>query len=147
MSPSLYRSLVRRPSKLVLTAIFLLVLGTGNILVGTFKVQQYDEVSSELEMLIPESQLGSQSILMRIHSARRDVDRLDRRRIEVNDRRSLYRLVVFGGKIFIAISTTMLLIALSLRLLRRFNGPRHRPSSRNGDFGSRPHSPHHPIPV
>lgn len=101
----------RRCSRLLVPALFLLVLGAGNILVGTFKVRQYDEVYSELATLEPAAEPLPGSALMRIHTMRRVTDRLERRRYEVEDRRNLYLLVVFGGKIFIALSTVLLLVA------------------------------------
>ncbi len=108
-----------RPMKFLLPGLFLLVLGLGNILVGSFKEHQYLEVYQELSVLEPAPDTARNSALGRIHTAKQTNDRFYRRQAEASDRRTLYRLVHFGGRVFVTLSALLLFLAGVCRLLER----------------------------
>lgn len=104
--------------KLFLPAIFLLVLGLGNIAVGSFKQQQYEDVLKELRLGPSDIALVNVSPMRRIqmnrHSEDRNVDRLKQAQV----RRDLYHLVILGGTSMVAVGS-MLLLATAIFNYRR----------------------------
>ncbi len=106
-----------RPVKFILPAAFLFVLGLGNILVGQYKEWQYTQVYEELSVREPAPRLPS--VIGRIQAVPQAQDRHMRRQIEANERRNLYRLVAFGGKIFMSLSLLLLASGIFARLLNR----------------------------
>lgn len=95
--------------KLFLPAIFLLVLGLGNIAVGSFKQQQYEEVLKELRLGPSDIALVNVSPMRRIQLNRRSEDRNIDRLKQAQVRRDLYHLVILGGTSMVAVGSVLLL--------------------------------------
>lgn len=106
-----------RPMKFLLPALFLFVLGVGNVWVGQYKEWQYKQVYDELSELQPASNINS--TLGRIQSVPQTKDRHRRRQMEANERRNLYRLVAFGGKAFISLSLMLFALSAAARYLHQ----------------------------
>lgn len=100
------------PRKLLLPALFLFVLGVGNISVGLYKEWQYRQVYEELTILESSPEFGSASGLNRLQNYQETRDRYQQGQIEARDRLQFYRLVAFGGKALIGISIILLAAAL-----------------------------------
>ena len=96
-----------KPMKFFLPGVFLLVLGAGNITVGEFKGRQYEQVLEELSGLQLPPQLINVSPLRRIQMES-ETDRLFQRQKNAEARRDFYKLVSFGGRVFIAMSVVLL---------------------------------------
>ena len=109
-----------RPLKYFLPAIFLFVLGLGNILVGHYKELQYRQVYEELTESEPLPQLPS--AISRIQAVPQVQDRHLRRQMEARERRNLYRLVGFGGKTFMSLSVIFFFLALFARYAAHRDG-------------------------
>ncbi len=107
--------LAMRPMKFFLPALFLFVLGLGNILVGYYKELQYSQVYEELAQTAPMPILPS--AISRIEAVPLAQDRHLRRQIEANERRNLYRLVGFGGKAFMCLSVVLFTVSGVCRLV------------------------------
>lgn len=105
-----------RPRRFLLPALFLLVLGTGNIYVGMYKEMQYKQVYEELSVLGPSPDIDDSSALTRLESFRQTNQRYAERQLEAKDRLQHYRLVTFGGKAFIAMSIVLLSAALLFQI-------------------------------
>ena len=108
-----------RIMKLVLPGVFLLVLGIGNISVGTFKGEQYEQVLQELSTTEPGPSLANASPLRRIQLATQTASRLYQRQDKARAKRDFYRLVASGGKVFVIISLLFLSLG-ALRYVRLF---------------------------
>ncbi len=104
-----------RPADLLVPGLFLLVIGAGNFCVGTYKLSQYKEVLRELSDIKPSPALKHLSPLRRVQLANDGAYRLQQRRKQAIARRDLYRLVKFGGKIFIALGLPLLCWGAMLR--------------------------------
>ena len=104
-----------RPMKFFLPALFLFVLGLGNILVGYYKELQYTQVYEELTETAPMPILPS--AISRIQAVPIAQDRHVRRQMEANERRNLYRLVGFGGKAFLCMSVILFSLAAVCRVV------------------------------
>ncbi len=104
--------------RLLLPAFFLLVLGLGNIAVGSFKEEQYREVYEELIATNPSRIDSSNSALGRIRNANNTDDIQLRRRQEATERRNLYLLVAFGGKILVTLSLGLLFVSCIFKIKR-----------------------------
>lgn len=104
--------------KLLIPGLFLLVLGIGNISVGTFKGRQYQEVLDELSVLEPTPGLENASPLRRVQLAKQTETRLYQRQNKAENRLDFYQLVRFGGKVFMVIGA-LLTIAGLFMLWRR----------------------------
>lgn len=135
-----------KPQRLVLPAVFLFILGTGNIYVGVYKEMQYRQVYEELSVLGPAPAFDDKSPLGRLESFKVTNDRYLQRQLEAKDRLQHYRLVAFGGKTFIGLGIGLLATALLFHVTggpaSRFPGggqtpSRDRSSSRDirGDAG------------
>lgn len=108
--------LSRKVSRWLLPALFLFTLGAGNVLVGRFKAEQYEQVMVELSRSeIPQS-FANSSVLERIQLAEESGDRLLQRQEKARFRVDFYRLVSFGGKIFLALSIPFFLLTLFERI-------------------------------
>ena len=103
-----------RPMKFFLPALFLFVLGLGNILVGYYKELQYTQVYKELSESAPMPIIPS--AISRIQAVPLAQDRHVRRQMEANERRNLYRLVGFGGKAFMCLSVVLFSLAALCRV-------------------------------
>ena len=98
--------------KLLLPAIFLLVLGIGNLLVGYYKEWQYSQVYQELIELEPTQTKLKSGSLDRIQTTKTSKDRRKQHQLEAYERLNLYKLVSFGGKVFIGVSLLMFYLSL-----------------------------------
>ncbi len=101
-----------RIMRFVVPGIFLFVLGVGNILVGTFKGNQYEQVLAELASAGELPALADASPLRRIQLATQTVSRLYQRQDKARAKLDFYRLVASGGRVFVALSFIFLLIGL-----------------------------------
>ncbi len=102
------------PIKFILPGLFLLVLGAGNIYIGSSKVSEYQNVLIELEKQQP-SNFKNTSPLKRLRLAEQSADRIYQRLGEAKNRISFYQLVVFGGKCFFILGIILLLISLFMK--------------------------------
>lgn len=105
----------RMRSRLVMPSLFLLVLGAGNIGVGTYKSYQYQDVLDALSLQEPQASLITTSPLRRLQLERLAADRSYHRQEQATAKRDFYRLVSFGGEVFVALSILLLLIEAILR--------------------------------
>ncbi len=106
-----------RPMKFFLPAVFLLVLGLGNITVGYYKEWQYRQVYEELNELEPNSKMSS--ALGRIQAVPQTKDRREQRQLEATERRNLYQMVGFGGKALVFVSLLLFSAAAIARYTYR----------------------------
>ena len=102
------------PIKFILPGLFLLVLGAGNIYIGSSKVNEYQNVLIELEKQQP-SNFKNTSPLKRLRLAEQSADRIYQRLGEAKNRISFYQLVVFGGKCFFIVGIILLLTSLFMK--------------------------------
>ena len=116
-----------KPMKFLLPALFLFVLGVGNIVVGYYKEWQYKQVYDELTELEPSPVLSS--TLSRLQTTKQTSDRHLQRQLEANERLNLYRLVSFGGKSFIAVSLVLFALALFARYRAKGELPEATPNN------------------
>lgn len=101
------------PFVFILPGLFLFTLGLGNIGVGSYKADQYQQVVSELELRAPlSSSLVNSSPLRRIKLAEASAHRIFQRRNEAQNRIAFYNLVSFGGKVFILLGLCFLLLGI-----------------------------------
>lgn len=105
--------------KFVLPGIFLLLLGIGNIAVGHYKGEQYNQVLEELSEPHPSANLVNASPLRRIEFVRHSANRLSQRQSKARARRDFYQLVTFGGKSFVGLSIVLLFSGLCVRYIER----------------------------
>jgi len=104
-------------AKITVPGLFLLVLGLGNILVGSYKANQYQLVVSELSQMEEPSKLVNASLLKRIELDQAKSARIEDRREKATGRLDFYNLVSFGGKVMLSISGLLLSLGLLLRLV------------------------------
>ena len=107
-----------KPIKFLLPAIFLLVLGIGNIIVGAFKTDQYQEVLSELYSTTdhkPITAVDKASPLRRIQLTTQSQERTFQRLRAVQGRIEFYKMVSTGGGVFVMISILLMIVAVSIR--------------------------------
>ena len=102
------------PIKFILPGIFLLILGAGNIYIGSSKVNEYTNVLEELEKQKP-SNFENTSPLKRLRLAEQSANRVYQRIEEAKDRISFYKLVVFGGKCFFVSGFLLILFSLFVK--------------------------------
>ena len=86
---------------ILLTGFFLVVLGLGNLLVGTYKVAQYEEVAQELEVpeFVPKDL--PMSPMMRIEHERQNTKRQMDRQTKALSKLELYGIVALGGRLIL----------------------------------------------
>lgn len=119
-----------KPTKFLLPILFLFILGMGNILVGTFKELQYKQVYSELEQTtelqytpVEEKALGGLRATQ-LAAEKLAFDRYSKRKMDASERRNLYLMVIFGGKIFLTTAILLGTYALLLAIYqRKFSKP------------------------
>ncbi len=91
-------------ARFLVPCFFLLALGIGNLWVGQFKYEQYDEIVKELEGRLktvnPEDRL---SPLQRLKFTIDSPPRLLAQEKKAQARRDFYQVVQFGGRVFIAL--------------------------------------------
>lgn len=104
-------------ARFVIPCIFLLALGVGNVTVGTFKYEQYDEIVKELESR-PKTQYSDLNIspLLRLKSTIDSPPRLLAQEKKAQARRDFYQVVQFGGRVFLALGGIYFLAFLLTRI-------------------------------
>ncbi len=107
--------------KLILPGVFLLLLGVGNIWVGSYKADQYREVIEELSLLQPTPGLEGASTLRRIQLAEEVSSRHYERLAKARARLDFYQLVTYGGKVFVGLSAVFLLGGMMLSYLQQLS--------------------------
>lgn len=105
------------PIKLFLPGVFLLILGIGNILTGAGKVEQFDLVVAELSALETTDPVLEPSVLRRIESVNRTLDRRGQLLQQARAKRNLYQLPILGGKIFVGLGLLLLVLSGLLRTI------------------------------
>ena len=108
-----------KPARLYLPGVFLLLVGIGNMIVGTYKAQQYRQVVDALSTIEASASLENASPLRRMQIARLSADRQYQRRKTASSRLSFYYLVSFGGKLFAGLSLPFLIVGIYLHLRER----------------------------
>ena len=108
-----------KPAQLYLPGLFLLLLGIGNISIGTYKGAEYREVVRTLSAPETSAHLKHASPLRRFKVAKLSANRLYQRRKTAAGRIAFYNLVSSGGKIFVLLSLPLLLGGLFLLLQSR----------------------------
>ena len=98
---------------LLIPGIFMAVLGLGNVLLGSFKYEQYQDTliqnRQELESYPNSSDnVESLSPLQRLRSTTKQSTRIMDLVRKAEARRDLYSLVIYGGKVFLLISALLL---------------------------------------
>ncbi len=93
-----------------------MTLGMGNFIVGTLKLTQYQEVTQELKAIRPSEGMFHLSPLRRLQLVNDSEYRLFQRKQFADTRKDFYRLIKFGGKIFMAVAIPFLLLG-GLRLM------------------------------
>ena len=106
-----------KPIRLLIPAIFLVVLGVGNVLVGHFKYQQYNEMLNELNSENNFEKTENLSPLQRLKYTSNSSTKVISLKQKAEARRELYQLVSYSGKIFLTISTLFFVASI---LTRRF---------------------------
>ena len=107
-----------KPARFVLPAFFLLLIGVGNLWVGIEKKDQYDQVFRELSSLRPVAEIINSSPISRIQLSEYTEERLYQRQEKARARIDLYRLVIFNGKVFLALGTLALFIGAGVSYLQ-----------------------------
>ncbi len=126
MAAKWYRVIRRqffKPARFVVPSIFLLLIGIGNLWVGIEKKDQYDQVLRELASLRPVAEIINTSPISRIQLSEYTEERLYQRQEKARARIDLYRLVIFNGKVFLALSLLSFLIGGGFSYLQ--NEKRH----------------------
>ena len=121
-----------KPARFVLPSLFLLLIGIGNLWVGIEKLDQYNQVLRELSSLRPVTDIINSSPISRIQLSEYTEERLYQRQEKARARLDLYRLVIFNGKVFLALSVLSLVIGGGLSYFqneRRQRTPQVRPQS------------------
>lgn len=106
-----------RSTKFALPAIFLLLLGLGNIGVGLYKADQYSLVLSELQEKDP-SPLLSVNPASRTAQLARQSSRNYQEQQKAQAKIDFYRLVSFGGKVFLGLSLFLFCVSFLLEKCR-----------------------------
>jgi len=104
-----------KPMQLLLPGIFLLILGVGNLAVGTFKGEQYAKVMRELSTPDIGFTLTRSSPLKRLAEAPERISPSLLRRKKAQARLEFYELVSIGGRILVLLSAPFLLIGIIIR--------------------------------
>ncbi len=93
-----------KPIKFLIPAIFLFVLGIGNIAVGSLKQAQFVQAYNELAELEPMEKGIESSALNRIQNIKQTKERHIERKLQAKERKYFYGLVAYGGKVFVGVS-------------------------------------------
>lgn len=112
-----------RPMKLLLPAVFLLILGLGNIGVGIQKRDQYQEVIEELTELRPTEALTPTSPLIKFQQELQSADRNTQYRKQAEDRKEFYSLIAYGGFLILLLSALLFVGALGLKIYLNWKEP------------------------
>lgn len=120
--------------KLILPGVFLLLLGVGNIWVGSYKADQYREVIEEISLLQATPGLEGASTLRRIQLAEEVSSRHYERLAKARARLDFYQLVTYGGKVFVGLSTVFLLGGLMLSYLQQLSSRHQEANSYANDL-------------
>lgn len=108
-----------RPAQFLMPGLMLLIIGIGNSSVGYYKQDQYEVVIAELAELPSTPGLVHASPLQRIQLAKVTADRRYERLNIARGRRDFYRLVNFGGQVFIGVSLVLFALGASLSLRQK----------------------------
>jgi hypothetical protein len=106
-----------RTARFLVPCFFLLALGAGNVWVGQFKYEQYDEIVKALEQ--KSSSINSESHISPLQRLKSTIDsppRLLAQERKAQARRDFYQVVQFGGRVFIALGGIYFLAFLLSRL-------------------------------
>jgi hypothetical protein len=89
-------------ARFLVPCFFLIALGIGNITVGSFKYEQYDEIIKDLESK-PENVAFIETVspLQRLKSTIDTPPRSLAHEKKAQARKDFYKLVLFGGRVFL----------------------------------------------
>lgn len=88
-------------------------------MVGIYKTHQYEDVLLDLDTIekpLPNEGIG---ILSQIQKKKGEQKKISKHRNKALGRIDLYSLVIFGGKIMLAVGSVLAAIGLSLKLERK----------------------------
>lgn len=108
-----------KPAKFLVPGFFLLLLGLGNLTVGTIKGDEYEQILSELSTSNGQVELANASLLRRFKMAKLSADRLNQRRKIARGRVKFYGLVSLGGYTFLLFSAPLIGIGTFMHLKRK----------------------------
>ena len=106
-----------KPTKFLLPGLFLLLLGFGNLVIGTQKQAEYEVVLTEIALEDPASD-SAFTPLKRIQGVEQLTEKNYQRRKTAASRRDYYRFVAYGGKVMLGISLLLLFTAVVLKIGR-----------------------------
>jgi len=105
-------------AKFLLPAIFLTLLGIGNITVGFLRAQDHEEILTELQEINPLPAAAAGSAMLRLQLTQLSEEGLRIRKGTVQQRIGYYQLVQSGGYILIGLG----LVLFFLGFLKRAQG-------------------------
>ena len=109
-----------KPITFILPAVFLLIMGIGNLSIGVYKRSQYESTIRDLSLEKPKTKLlDNASPLRRIEYEKTTANRLNKRQARAKGRRDFYRLVSFGGIFFIALSFIFFSLGLCIKIYNK----------------------------
>ena len=103
---------------LLTIAIFTLLIGAGNIAVGSYKRQQYEVVARDLAgFRRTQADQITESALLRIKREVQKRENTEQRLQKASSRVELYSLVEFGGRLFLALSFICFFLTGGIKIL------------------------------
>lgn len=103
-----------KPSQLLLPALLMILLGSGNIFVGQRKINEYGTRLKTLPQLSAGTKLNRLPPLARLELMRDKRAQLYQERFKAEQRTEYYQLVAFGGKVFISIGFFLIFLTLAI---------------------------------
>lgn len=114
---------------LLIPGIFMAILGIGNIVLGTFKYEQYEEVVVDNKLTLSKSRsqvnthINNLSPLQRLKNTENTSSRMLHLLRKAETRRDLYSLVIYGGKILLILSSLLLIGAIFKKIINDARSP------------------------
>ena len=108
-----------KPQKFFVPAVFLLLLGLGNMYVGNDRQLAHQEILDELEATEALPDVATTSPLIRMQILQLSQEKLVHRQKTAESRVAFYRLVTIGGRALCLLSGVFFAISLLLALLHR----------------------------
>lgn len=120
-------NLAYRAKRLLLPGLILLVLGLGNLAVGTFKKAEYERELAKLVTLSPLVEAKKLTPLARLALMKTEAisdqpNPLIDAHAKATQRKQFYQLITYGGKLLLGISLLFLGVSGTLQLLRLWRG-------------------------
>jgi hypothetical protein len=106
-----------RPQRFFVPAIFLLLLGIGDVIVGDLKADEYRGILDEIQNQLPPLDSIEDSSLVRVQLAQFTTEKLLQRKEQVETKIAFYGLIKVGGQLLIAIGCFTMAIGLVVWLV------------------------------